>query len=56
MTGRERKIVFAIAQGISAAQAMSRDERAQSIEQAFKHGLSGMREYGLIAMCLLMQE
>lgn len=56
MTGREKKIVYAIAQGITAAQDMTAAERTAAIKAAFAGKLGGMRDYAVVAMCLLMQD
>ena len=54
MTPREKRIVWAIAQGIEAAEEMEPAERQQAVTQAFNGAMHSMRDYACIAMCLLM--
>ena len=54
MTPREKRIVWAIAQGIEAAQEMEPDERQQAVRQAFNGAMHSMRDYACVAMCLLL--
>lgn len=54
MTPREKRIVWAIAQGIEAAEEMEPAERQQAVEQAFNGAMHSMRDYACIAMCLLL--
>lgn len=54
MTPREKKIVWEIAKGIEAAQAMEPAERQQAIALAFDGAMHGMCDYACVAMCLLL--
>ena len=54
MTAREKKVVWAIAQGITAAQQMTPAERQQAITLAFDGAMHGMCDYACAAMCLLL--
>lgn len=54
MTPREKKIVWAIAQGIEAAEEMEPAERQQAVARAFDGAMHSMRDYACIAMCLLL--
>lgn len=54
MTAREKKIVWAIAQGIIKAKDMTIEERQETVSQAFKGAMNGMEDYATVAMCMLL--